>query len=312
MKKLLIFIMTVFVGVGAVGFISQVVKNEKDNEAEKDTLDRIVELTNENGTLNEKQVNLLSSGADITYDSDVYRLSKVGDEKIYEHTDGENIFLTKYIGVDTEKRTFRTWEKLNNDVVTKALMNSALTEKDSALKETLKEYVTDDQMTKILADYEKGADLTETLKKYVTEEKVNAILSGYYTKKETQNFINQALLSYVKKSDGKDVVVKKALNPGEQLIFEAHSMYVVQCYDSSTNLADFTILGGGKNGDKGRLAMVFIGDKINNTTLQSLMIYQTGSINISNLAGTSGASYGIKPSNNSCCLSYYKIGGQVL
>ena len=304
--------MTVFVGVGVVGFISQFVKNEKDNEAEKDTLDRIVELTDENGTLNEKQVNLLSSGADITYDSDVYRLSKVGDEKIYEHTDGENIFLTKYIGVDTEKRTFRTWEKLNNDVVTKALMNSALTEKDSALKETLKEYVTDDQMTKILADYEKGADLTETLKKYVTEEKVNSILSSYYTKQETQNFINQALLSYVKKSDGKDMVVKKALNPGEQLIFEAHSMYVVQCYDSSDNLADFTILGGGKNGDKGRLAMVFIGDKVNNTTLHSLMIYQTGSLGISNLAGTSGASYGIKPSNNSCRLSYYKIGGQVL
>lgn len=295
-----------------MGFISQVVKNEKDNEAEKETLDRIVELTDENGTLNEKQVNLLSGGADITYDSDVYRLSKVGDENIYEHTDGENIFLTKYIGVDTEKRTFRTWEKLNNDVVTKALMNSALTEKDSALKETLKEYVTDDQITKILADYEKGADLTETLKKYVTEEKVNSILSSYYTKQETQNFINQALLSYVKKSDGKDMVVKKALNPGEQLIFEAHSMYVVQCYDSSDNLADFTILGGGKNGDKGRLAMVFIGDKVNNTTLHSLMIYQTGSLGISNLAGTSGASYGIKPSNNSCRLSYYKIGGQVL
>ena len=295
-----------------MGFISQVVKNEKDNEAEKETLDRIVELTDENGTLNEKQVNLLSGGADITYDSDVYRLSKVGDENIYEHTDGENIFLTKYIGVDTEKRTFRTWEKLNNDVVTKALMNSALTEKDSALKETLKEYVTDDQITKILADYEKGADLTETLKKYVTEEKVNSILSSYYTKQETQNFINQALLSYVKKSDGKDMVVKKALNPGEQLIFEAHSMYVVQCYDSSDNLADFTILGEGKNGDKGRLAMVFIGDKVNNTTLHSLMIYQTGSLGISNLAGTSGASYGIKPSNNSCRLSYYKIGGQVL
>ena len=236
--------MTVFVGVGAVGFISQVVKNEKDNEAEKDTLDRIVELTDENGTLNEKQVNLLSNGADITYDSDVYRLSKVGDENIYEHTDGENIFLTKYIGVNVAEGSYRTWEKLNNDIVTKALMNSALTEKDSALKETLKEYVTDDQMTKILADYEKGADLTETLKKYVTEEKVNSILSSYYTKQETQNLINRTLLSYVKKSDGKDMVVKKALNPGEQLIFEAHSMYVVQCYDSSTNLADFTIPQG--------------------------------------------------------------------
>lgn len=305
MKKLLPIILC-FIVVAAVFGMGTSFTNENN------TTEQIVQIDGKTTTLTKEQIKSLDNGADITYDSDVYRLSKVGDEKIYEHTDGENIFLTKYIGVDTEKRTFRTWEKLNNDVVTKALMNSALTEKDSALKETLKEYVTDDQMTKILADYEKGADLTETLKKYVTEEKVNSILSSYYTKQETQNFINQALLSYVKKSDGKDMVVKKALNPGEQLIFEAHSMYVVQCYDSSTNLADFTILGGGKNGDKGRLAMVFIGDKVNNTTLHSLMIYQTGSINISNLASTSGASYGIKPSNDSCRLSYYKIGGQVL
>ena len=305
MKKLLPIILC-FIVVAAVFGMGTSFTNENN------TTEQIVQIDGKTTTLTKEQIKSLDNGADITYDSDVYRLSKVGDEKIYEHTDGENIFLTKYIGVDTEKRTFRTWEKLNNDVVTKALMNSALTEKDSALKETLKEYVTDDQMTKILADYEKGADLTETLKKYVTEEKVNSILSSYYTKQETQNFINQALLSYVKKSDGKDMVVKKALNPGEQLIFEAHSMYVVQCYDSSTNLADFTILGGGKNGDKGRLAMVFIGDKVNNTTLHSLMIYQTGSLGISNLAGTSGASYGIKPSNNSCRLSYYKIGGQVL
>ena len=305
MKKLLPIILCFIVVAAVLGMGTSFTNGNN-------TTEQIVQIDGKTTTLTKEQIKSLDNGADITYDSDVYRLSKVGDEKIYEHTDGENIFLTKYIGVDTEKRTFRTWEKLNNDVVTKALMNNALTEKDSALKETLKEYVTDDQMTKILADYEKGADLTETLKKYVTEEKVNSILSSYYTKQETQNFINQALLSYVKKSDGKDMVVKKALNPGEQLIFEAHSMYVVQCYDSSTNLADFTILGGGKNGDKGRLAMVFIGDKVNNTTLHSLMIYQTGSINISNLAGTSDGSYGIKPSNNSCRLSYYKIGGQVL
>ena len=305
MKKLLPIILC-FIVVAAVFGMGTSFTNENN------TTEQIVQIDGKTTTLTKEQIKSLDNGADITYDSDVYRLSKVGDEKIYEHTDGDNIFLTKYIGVNVAERSYRTWEKLNNDVVTKALMNSVLTEKDSALKETLKEYVTDDQMTKILADYEKGADLTETLKKYVTEEKVNSILSSYYTKQETQILINQALLSYVKKSDGKDMVVKKALNPGEQLIFEAHSMYVVQCYDSSTNLADFTILGGGKNGNKGRLAMVFVGDKVNNTTLHSLIIYQTGSINISNLAGTSGASYGIKPSNDSDRLSYYKIGGQVL
>ena len=57
--------------------------------------------------------------------------------------------------------------------------------------------------------------------------------------------------------------------------------------------------------------MAFLGDKISNSTLQSLIVYQTGSINISNLAGTSGSSYGLKPSNNSDCLVYYKLGGKV-
>ena len=130
------------------------------------------------------------------------------------------------------------------------------------------------------------------------------------TSADAQKLLTATLAAYVKSSDGKDIVTRKKLAPGEQLIFEAHSMYVVQCYDNSDNLADFTILGGGKNGTKGRFAMAFLGDKISNSTLQSLMVYQTGSINISNLAGTSGSSYGLKPSNGSHYLIYYKIGGK--
>ena len=130
------------------------------------------------------------------------------------------------------------------------------------------------------------------------------------TSADAQKLLTATLASYVKSSDGKDIITHHILAPGKELIFEAHSMYVVQCYDNSDNLADFTILGGGKNGTKGRFAMVFLGDKISNSNLQSLTVYQTGSINISNLAGTSGNSYGLKPSNNSDFIVYYKIGGK--
>lgn len=306
MKKLLIFIMTVFVGVGAVGFISQFVKNEKDNEAEKETLDRIVELTDENGTLNEKQVNLLSSGADITYDSDVYRLLKVGDENIYEHTDGENIFLTKYIGVDTEKRTFRTWEKLNNDVVTKALMNSALTEKDSALKETLKEYVTDDQITKILADYEKGADLTETLKKYVTEDQTRAIISNSLKYYITNADLSNRLSDYVSKDGLSPIIENYYIQKGVQLDIELHTMYFVQAFNDSGDLQELKIVGkGNRNGTTGKFAMVITGDSID----ENLCILQTGSIVMSNLVVTDSRVTGVAP-NGGFKLRVFKISGK--
>lgn len=297
MKKLLPLILCFIVVAAVLGVGTSFTNGNNATE-------QIVQIDEKTTTLTKEQMKSLDSGADITYDSDVYRLSKVGDEKIYEHTDGENIFLTKYIGVDTKKRTFRTWEKLNSDVVTKALMNSALTEKDSALKETLKEYVTDDQMTEILTEYEKGADLTETLKKYVTEEKVNSILSSYYTKQETQNLINQALLSYVKKSDGKGLVQMSL--PG-QLTFKVNTMYAVQCFDPSGNLADFKIVGGGKDGKTGRFALVFVGEKIS----ESLTLYQTGSVLISDLAATSGGSTGIKPASSGHHLRVFELGGKV-
>ena len=303
MKKLLPIILC-FIVVAAVFGMGTSFTNENN------TTEQIVQIDGKTTTLTKEQIKSLDNGADITYDSDVYRLSKVGDEKIYEHTDGENIFLTKYIGVDTKKRTFRTWEKLNNDVVTKALMNSALTEKDSALKETLKEYVTDDQMAKILADYEKGADLTETLKKYVTEEKVNSILSSYYTKQETQNFINQALLSYVKKSDGKGLVSGQ-LSRTYALRPEKSTIYFVQCMDSSGNLADFTV--SGLKSVKGRFALVIVGDKpiAGTEYYESLALIQTGSVLVSELAKTTISVKSIAPSDGNV-LYYYQVGGQVL
>ena len=126
-----------------------------------------------------------------------------------------------------------------------------------------------------------------------------------------QKLLTNALASYVKNSDVKDLVTHSALKSGEKLIFEAHSMYIVQCYDTSSNLADFKILGGGKDGATGRFAMVFTGIINNQKSLQTLMVYQTGSMVLSNLAATSGSSYGLAPASNDNYLVYYKLGGKV-
>lgn len=249
----------------------------KDTIADEKTNERIIEVTEDNGKLSAAQVKSLDNGADIQYNGEIYRLSQTGEENVYAHNDEENIFVRKYIAVNTSDGFYRSWNKVNDEYVTKALLNTAL------------------------SDYATDKDISSAL---------NSALGNYATNADVQKLLTATLASYVKTSDGKDIVSRKKLAPGEQLIFEAHSMYVVQCYDNSGNLADFTILGGGKNGTKGRFAMAFLGDKISNSTLQSLTVYQTGSINISNLAGTSGNSYGLKPSNNSDFIVYYKIGGK--
>lgn len=124
MKRFLSLILCFIVIAGVVGVGVTFVNNNKPQET--NVPERIVTLDGESATLTDKQLKSLESGADISFGSEVYRLSKVGDEKIYEHTDGENIFVTKYIGVNATEKTYRTWEKFNDDVVTKALMNSSL------------------------------------------------------------------------------------------------------------------------------------------------------------------------------------------
>lgn len=249
----------------------------KDNIADEKINERIIEVTEDNGKLSAAQVKSLDNGADIQYKGEIYRLSQTGEENVYAHNDEENIFVRKYIAVNTSDGFYRSWNKVNDEYVTKALLNNAL------------------------SDYATDKDINSAL---------NSALGNYATNADVQAKLTATLASYVKSSDGKDIITYHILAPSKELIFEAHSMYVVQCYDNSDNLADFTILGGGKNGTKGRFAMAFLGVKNNNTSLQSLIIYQTGSINISNLAGTSGSSYGLKPSNNSDRIIYYKIGGK--
>lgn len=299
MKKLLPIILC-FIVVAAVFGMGTSFTNENN------TTEQIVQIDGKTTTLTKEQIKSLDNGAVITYDSDVYRLSKVGDEKIYEHTDGENIFLTKYIGVDTEKRTFRTWEKLNNDVVTKALMNSALTEKDSALKETLKEYVTDDQMTKILADYEKGADLTETLKEYVTEDQTRAIISNSLKYYVTNADLSNRLSDYVSKDGLSPIIENYYIQKGVQLDIELHTMYFVQAFNDSGDLQELKIVGkGNRNGTTGKFAMVITGDSID----ENLCILQTGSIVMSNLVVTDSRVTGIAP-NGGFKLRVFKISGK--
>lgn len=289
MKKFLSVILCIAVIVGVVGVGVTLVNNNKPQETF--VPDRIVTLDGESTMLTDKQLKSLESGADISFASEMYRLSKVGDENIYEHTDGENIFVTKYIGVNAADKTYRTWEKVNDDIVTTSGGISEILKgytSSSTLTETLKKYVSDEQLTEILAEYEKGADLTETLKKYVTDEQLTAILADY-----------------VKKSDRKPVVNMYSTS---QLNFKANTMYIVQCFDTTSNLADFTIIGGGKNGKTGRFAMIFVGDRVTD----SLIVYQTGSIILSDLAGTSGQSTGIKAAASSSILRVYEIGGKVL
>lgn len=272
--NVLAVLLVIILTLGCVGvffaFFKDTIADEKVNE-------RIIEVTEDNGKLSAAQVKSLDNGADIQYNGEIYRLSQTGEENVYAHNDEENIFVRKYIAVNTSDGFYRSWNKVNDEYVTKALLNTAL------------------------SDYATDKDIKSAL---------NSALTNYMTSADAQKLLTATLASYVKSSDGKDIITHHILAPGKELIFEAHSMYVVQCYDTTNNLADFTILGGGKNGTKGRFAMAFLGDKISNSTLQSLTVYQTGSINISNLAGTSGSSYGIKPSNNSDCIVYYKIGGK--
>lgn len=296
MKKIVPIILCLLVITGVIG-----VGTSLGNSKNSDTQEAIVKIDAKTTTLTKNQIKSLDNGADITLDSEVYRLSKVGDEKIYEHTDGENIFLTKYIAVDSKKRTYRKWEKVNEEVVTKALMNSVLTDKDNGLAETLKDYVTDEQLTEILTEYEKGSDLTTTLSKYLTKEQTQAALTSYYTKTEITNLLS----GYIRTGERKPIVSKYFTS---LLNFQPNTVYAVQCYDKSTNLTDFMIVGGGKDGKKGRFAMVFVGDK----ATDSLIVYQTGSALVTDLAGTSGGSTGIVTVNSTDILKVYEIAGKAV
>lgn len=140
---------------------------------------------------------------------------------------------------------------------------------------------------------------------YIDKDTLSAALTEYMKSAEVQRLLNSTLTSYVKNAELTGVV--KMYYTSGTLQFKPNTMYAVQCLDSSLNLADFSIIGGSKDGKTGRFALVFVGDKVS----ESLVLYQTGSVVLSNLAATSGGSTGIKPAASSSQLRYFVIGGKV-
>lgn len=279
-KSIISVVLVCVLSLGVLGLVVALVRSKSDGNAHGG----IIEISEQDGQLTTVELNSLSGGADIKFNGEIYRLTRDGTNKVYSYTDAENVFYRKFISVNTEDGTYTQWSEKSEDYVSKA-----------TLATLLKGYVKDYEMDNALSDYMKDADVNDI---------IGAALTNYMTSVEMQNLLTNALASYVKNSDGKGLVNMYYLY--NQLTFKTNTLYAVQGFDNTQNLADFTIVGGGKDGKTGRFALVFIGDKIN----ESLIVYQTGSIIISDLAGTSGGSTGIKPASNGY-LRVFEIGGKV-
>lgn len=279
-KSIISVVLVCVLSLGVLGLVVALVRSKSDGNA----TGGIIEISEQDGQLTTAELNALSGGADIKFNGEIYRLTRDGTNKVYSYTDAENVFYRKFISVNTEDGTYTQWSEKSEDYVSKA-----------TLATLLKGYVKDYEMDNALSDYMKDADVNDI---------IGAALTNYMTSVEMQNLLTNALASYVKNSDGKGLVDMYYLY--NQLTFKTNTLYAVQGFDNTQNLADFTIVGGGKDGKTGRFALVFIGDKIN----ESLIVYQTGSIIISDLAGTSGGSTGIKPASNGY-LRVFEIGGKV-
>lgn len=279
-KSIISVVLVCVLSLGVLGLVVALVRSKSDGNA----TGGIIEISEQDGQLTTAELNALSGGADIKFNGEIYRLTRDGTNKVYSYTDAENVFYRKFISVNTEDGTYTQWSEKSEDYVSKA-----------TLATLLKGYVKDYEMDNALSDYMKDADVNDI---------IGAALTNYMTSVEMQNLLTNALASYVKNSDGKGLVNMYYLY--NQLTFKTNTLYAVQGFDNTQNLADFTIVGGGKDGKTGRFALVFIGDKIN----ESLIVYQTGSIIISDLAGTSGGSTGIKPTSNGY-LRVFEIGGKV-
>lgn len=279
-KSIISIVLVCVLSLGVLGLVVALVRSKSDGNA----TGGIIEISEQDGQLMTAELNALSGGADIKFNGEIYRLTRDGTNKVYSYTDAENVFYRKFISVNTEDGTYTQWSEKSEDYVSKA-----------TLATLLKGYVKDYEMDNALSDYMKDADVNDI---------IGAALTNYMTSVEMQNLLTNALASYVKTSDGKGLVNMYYLY--NQLTFKTNTLYAVQGFDNTQNLADFTIVGGGKDGKTGRFALVFIGDKIN----ESLVVYQTGSILLSDLAGTSGGSTGIKPASNGY-LRVFEIGGKV-
>lgn len=271
---------------------------------------QFVEVNEMDGKLSSDQIRLINNGAMITYNGEIYQLSQIGEEHIYTYNDAENIFIRKYIGVNTEDGFYHSWEKVNDDLVTKALLNSALSDYatgsdvDSALSNALAGYLNNEDVKKTisaaLVNYVKSADLGATLADYTTNEVLKNELANALSIYITNSQLNRRL-NY--RFD--NAIFEKCLAPGESLTFKKNAMYVVYCMDEHDNLTNFKITGGDKDGATGIVAFAFIGNDMSCSTT----FYQTGSIVLSNLVATAGGATGISVSKQHH-LFYYQILGR--
>lgn len=280
-KSIISIVLVCVLSLGVLGLVVALVRSKSDGNA----TGGIIEISEQDGQLTTVELNSLSGGADIKFNGEIYRLTRDGTNKVYSYTDAENVFYRKFISINTEDGTYTQWSEKSEDYVSKA-----------TLATLLKGYVKDYEMDNALSDYMKDADVNDI---------IGAALTNYMTSVEMQNLLTNALASYVKNSDGKGLVNMYYLY--NQLTFKTNTLYAVQGFDNTQNLADFTIVGGGKDGKTGRFALVFVGDKVS----ESLVLYQTGSVLISDLAATSGGSTGIKPAASSSQLRYFVLGGKV-
>ena len=243
-----------------------------ENTTQNNAGEQIVDLTKSNGHLTASQINFLNNGASIQYSNEIYRLSRAGDEKIYEYTDSENVLTRKFIRISG--KTYTQWTETNDEYVNKELLASYL-----------EAYVQNGEMNKAL----------------------NAALANYMQSNEIQKLLTNTLASYVKNSDGKGIINRYTLTTDKVLSFEKNAMYIVQCLDTSGNITDFFFVDGNKAGKNGRFAMVFVGDHF----YDSLVVYQTDSMLVSSLAGTSFGVSALKPTSGAY-LTYFKLGGKVI
>lgn len=293
----------------------------KNNSGNVDTLERIIEISETEGKLSNKQIKSLNGGAIIKYNDEIYQLSQTGEENVYAYTDGENIFVRKYIAVNFTDGFYRTWNQINDEYVTKALLSSALgdyttdSDMNNALRAALVSYIKNSDLSTILADYAKDTEvqaaITTALTNYMTGTEVNsaltATLKNYMKSADVQRLLTSTLASYVKNTDGQGLVQHTRLIEGKNLTIENNCMYVVYCFDSSYNLADFKFVDGSKSGKTGRFAIIFKGGSGSG----SLTLFSTGSSLVTNLAGSASGVTTIAPSNaDSSHLEYFRLGGK--
>lgn len=117
--------------------------------------------------------------------------------------------------------------------------------------------------------------------------------------------LNEVLADYVKAGGGEEIVNSYQLPYNQALTLEPNSLYIIQGYDNSYNLADFIATGGTKD-ITSDMAVVMCGSD-NNGTLDSLIVAKTGTITTSISTATLVTT--ITPTKSTIYLKYWQVKG---